>query len=442
MKYILYIIALSLSLTLLTACSERVETPNTDDTPTDTEGADTVLSNSDDSDNVMYDDDIKLMHTYGEYTNGYMQDGFYNKLYFGEYTYLIYGDYATMRQVFLCSAPNCTHDDESCTARFHNMTDQIGRVTPDYNEERLLMELDTSDGQSVENYLYTAELSGSAREVLVEFEEEYGFAELIGVGERHAYIDYGMMGLIAVDLGSGEQTTLFNQENPNPMTVADYYPDGQYVYIVYYKSDEEFDPTNMVTPSERELIVDRFDAVSGETTNLYTEMLGEDDVLDPVYYGGDLYSENHLDGTVQRVDLETGEKSTLGTIDPNGKSMRDITPIIDGYLSTTLINEEETARYARHMNIETGEMTDVFLSYSSTAMGSAFDIEVRVVKDLGEKLLVRMGETPMQFSSPVGLINHPVSTYALISEQDYFAGVANYEIFDNSAVVEAVELMQ
>lgn len=93
---------------------------------------------------------------------------------------ILYVDYATHQQVYLCSQPNCEHDSESCTSWIPPEMGQVNVVTlPD----RILL---IHNNMTEITYIEQLNLDGSDKEILYKFEGSVDIAN--GVAYNGKYI--------------------------------------------------------------------------------------------------------------------------------------------------------------------------------------------------------------------------------------------------------------
>ncbi len=449
MKKIVILLTLA-AMVFITGCSEReitTEQPSVSDAVSNENSTHDTANGSavgTSSEAVAFDEQVKGVEDY----TGFTDEGIYYELHFGVNHFLTYIDLATMQQVFLCSTPNCTHSDDSCPAYFHNGNGKaLITATPSHDNSSLFMLTHTSFAEQNASTLELArcELSGANPEVIY-FAENEGVS-LVAVGEKHLYAEISNNdsgGLYAINLSSKEKTLLFLHEYDNVLFPS-FTAYGDSIYVVYDRvEDGVYDPTDpMKSPESREFTIDRINLISGETETLYKQTLASDEYLPGMLYKGQYYINNHFEGSeVKRLNYETGEIETLGDFgDVNQFS--SLVSYIDGYFTIVDLDEENERRYYTHMNIETGEVIETPFTYNSSAKGSSFNVEMKVIADLGDELVLQTDETLLtfevynEFEEKYDYPTNPVHSYAIISEADYFAGIDNMRPIDNSMIIEA-----
>lgn len=138
---------------------------------------------------------------------------------------IMYTDYATQRQIYLCSQPNCMHNSETCTSWIEPNAGMVYPVA--LNDGVALIYSNLNDFSKIE----TADFNGSNRKILTDFGAGVEIDPGAAVNDQYIVIkitehltdDSGQVStthvLVAVDLHSGEKYELYStkeQENLSP----------------------------------------------------------------------------------------------------------------------------------------------------------------------------------------------------------------------------------
>ncbi len=412
---------------LLTACSSsNIDTPNE-------ENINEVVLNTD----VAYDTDLKAPPSYGflDFRNAASNEGFYQLVHVYDTSYVVYNDFASMQQVFLCSSPNCEHNDETCTATNFN------NILVSYNNDSLYTMNTKTRDTNPQSTIYKSDLSGSNKEAI--FEIDY-YIEPLAIGENHLYFikqdrnttpyEEQTKEIIALNLNDKTATTLHSFLLTD-IRFERYYIEDNLIYIVYDKMPEGFRDINdsdtmFLNPESREFTIDAIDVLTGEVHTVYSETLDENSYSNGVLYDNHYYFyEPYSSDVITKVNISTKEKTTIQDFSMEGAES-NLSFIVDGYLSVGYSVNEESS-YNRYLNLETGEITDVTLTYHSEEFGGdGFNYSVEVLTDYGDDLLVIYDDSNVSYAQ--GVYPHT----ALISKEDYFNNIENYRVFNSSTLDE------
>ncbi len=432
-----------ITILLLTACARSV--------PTQEQSMDGTPAVSTPTEGAPYDSDVRpVIDTYN--FPSFTKDGMYKKISFSINTYLTYTDFDTMQQVFLCSAPNCTHSDDSCPAFFQNGEGKrINSVFTTYDDSALIMQTSVNDGMSFDVSVDIAQLSGADPKTI--FQKENSYIEIIGVGQNNLYVMMGddtqdfKGGVFALNIASGELTKLY-ETDITTMLMLRHHVYGDSIYFMYDAVGEGvYDPTDpMQTPDSREFTIERLNLQSGEVTKLYTTTLAADEYAEGEMYKGEYYFSSYENrAVVEKLDYETGETVPVGDFGvPNEFIGSTVVGYIDGYLTVVVGDEANRRNYLTHMNVETGEVTTNEFTYESGEKGGSYNVRMNIVADLGDELIVESGETLLQFeiyNEYTGEYDYPtnaIRNMAIVTQDDYFAGNMNLRPIDNSTIIAAL----
>lgn len=353
---------------------------------------------------------------------------------------LLYMDYATRREVYLCSNAACGHNTEDCTAVFRE--DEFPRPTvlfvwhdrlyilskePDYDGAMMMGVLDAG-GAAIESQpaaLYQANLDGTGREKVYTFDDGATVEDLV-VGDEsglyfvtkkvtaefsggNAYQTSSERRLVRVDPATGTETEVQSMDLGDNIdwnimgcadrelvlcgidfgrTVSAEEKHGEDHRQLYDSADDVFALLDIDTGELRELY--RFHAPKARSYALDAEAL---------YYAAD------GSGGITRVELSGGAQSQLCAI-----AQDSIWGIVGDHLYTR--DEKDDTFY--FIDVHTGEVSHSPLVNKS--LGWALDI----VAEAGDQVLVIYDYDATPKGDGSYIINH--YRYALIDKEDLYVG--------------------
>ncbi len=406
----------------------------------------------------VYDSNVKPVDT-TNHSLSFSDEGFYQRIYLGQYVYLTYTDLANMRTVFLCSAPNCTHSDDSCTALYGgNTTRRIEQLFTSYDNSALIrVEAIGATDSSYNQSITTSALSGAQPSLI--FSSSTQEITPIAVGQNNIYIEnYTSLdgtGLHAIEIATGN-TKLIYRIDTEKTYMVDYFPYGSDIYVINdIIIEDKRDPDNFddhfKLPDSREFRVEKINLITGEVTRLYSEILSAENLMYGTMHKGIFYQGVFLDinadegnKTIRRLDYSTGEFIDIGNFGDIPHLAHPSMSYIEDYLSIVVYDEQLGSSYYRHMNLNTGKLTDTHFHYTSNEMGGSYDITMDILYDLGDSLLLETGETLIAFEVYDDMLQqyvypqNAIKSLAIICKDDYFAGNLNLQPINNSTIINAV----
>lgn len=385
------------------------------------------------------------------------EDGFYylteedSLLADGSYApHLMYMDYATCQEVYLCSDSSCQHNTEDCTSVLAGASSD-GRIFTwngylyfldrpfDTSGSTIINILGDSGSANVEAdqaKLYRMNLDGSGRECIYSFDADatvedvalgddsgiYFVTKKLGASDSGSgtYTTASDRRLICLNPGSGKAKTvcsldfgdglnweIIGSSDDQVILKACQYPDGM--------TEEEaaaLDENSYLDLLENSRIVyASLELSTGEKTQVYSQTSGGNSPAEAVL-DGCLYASNESSQDIVKIDLATGEKSTLCSLENN-----DLYGTLGNYLCCT--SHDLTADYGYYLvNVETGEISHC--SLTNQALGWRLDL-MAMAKD--RALVVYDYEY-----TPLGDDSYDITRYqyGLISMDDLLHSVPNY----------------
>ena len=339
------------------------------------------------------------------------EDGFYylteedSELADGSYApHLMYMDYATCQEVYLCSDSSCQHNTEDCTSVLAGASSD-GRIfiwdgylyfldrSPDTSGSTVINILGDSGSANVEAdqaELYRMNLDGSGRERIYSFDADATVEDVALGSNSGLYFVTKKLG--ASDSGSGTYTTTSDRQliclNPNSgeaksvcsldfgdglnweiigssddkvILKAYQYPDGMTEEEAAALDENSY--LDLLKNSQ--IVYASLELSTGEKTQVYSQAAGGNSSSEAVL-DGCLYASNESSQDIVKIDLATGEKSTLCSLENNY-----LYGTLGNYLCCT--SHDLTADYGYYLvNVETGEISHC--SLTNQALGWRLDL--------------------------------------------------------------------
>lgn len=348
---------------------------------------------------------------------------------------IVYIDYATQQEVYLCASPNCTHDHEGCTAW---IDPDAGGFTPLVSGEKLLLvhvAYGFESGESAIPRIDVAGLNGSDRHTLVEFAANERLKLVFSTNGNQLICALNEVNpddiedtnatlkLVLIDLNTGERTDFYERAvqiggtEPLFMGVTD---SGYCVLREQYttKSEEDF------PGQEWEDIADEIERSTTYTCTMIP--VGGSEPVGTFTYSGRIYDLLCDDGLyyfdcdsrkVMRVSIPDGTATELATLPDEGAT----SAYLDGkmgdwfLLSQRYYENREDVSYpvandcCYAVNVKTGELRPLEIRQEVSADRR---MTTMLGKTSNEVLLITDSEVP-ETATHYGFV------YSLISQEDY-----------------------
>lgn len=330
---------------------------------------------------------------------------------------ILYTDFAACAEVALCSRPDCTHRDESCTSWLPFWS---GELFLSADESALFCIGDAGGGDE----LWRMNPDGSEKTMLYRCESGEDFTGAVASDVENLYASLSAVGgmerladtktVLRIDSVSGACEKLFELDSNEWIQGA-------------------FDDQLVVKSVEPEAAVRYalYSLSTGERTEIYS-FEGESQSLPEGAFLYVLAKSGKEQADVLRVNLRTGEAATLCTGFPFfGWVMMD--DVRDGKLrvsvSDTRANDPALVEhYLYWIDCETGEVTQTTLTYPWVETAQF----VQVLAEYEDSFLVQRGieYTPIMLTGTDGTAYETTSetpVYAMIAKSNYFANNPVYQ---------------
>lgn len=368
---------------------------------------------------------------------------------------IMYSDYTTCNQIYLCSQPNCAHDNESCTSW---IAPCAGNVYPAAIGDKLFIVYSLSDQKS---FIEVRDANGSNANTLCEFASgdriEVGvFANdkrlVVNVLHLDANTGYApVYNLTAIDMATGAQQTIYSEASQSSDVTS---PDALTMFFMgvtkgsfivktvetlAYETvpdNDEATTENMINAVQSRLVAVPFDGTPAKEIFTFKPK----DVFEEPRGGYLFYIKNNDDATVSfhKLDAETGEDTVLVPDFRTGEAadllaqtefsdyvIRDAVGeyvFLNVFCESHTTAEESVLSLWRRLaiNTENGSIREIALPTSYYGM----TMPVQTVDQFDDTLLVhyKIDEVPQ------GPKQMPVTqrSLGLISLSDYVSSTPNY----------------
>lgn len=343
---------------------------------------------------------------------------------------LIYIDFETKQEIALCSKPECSHNNESCTS-YIQLDEKMAVPFPLVIGDSILYIDGTLHDAPLEVML--ADLDGSNRRKLCEIPsnllvmQNQIFTDGISLffkARETVYNDNGepidRLKIMKLDLSDGTISVIkefeVNQEAENIESafdrklilsswLMDSDPTNDTVYTKYYVLDVD-------TKEEKEITIINSD-LSGSTV-----------------FGNYLYEQDYQEKNIIRTNLRDGKIITFeygnffNSIDLGENTIDIMSPEFDNifHFGVLDIREGETIRHQYIVNLDTNKVTE-FTLYKVYN-----DDVITILQVLEDKLLVLLDWEMEKIIDSNGDENYRYTPqYALISKENYIASIPEYE---------------
>jgi|GEM_PF-1560728 len=348
------------------------------------------------------------------------------------YMSMMYVDYASKKEVYLCNKSNCAHNDSGCTSHL-SMFGCKGAFTYDNKLYRFIDDDANSGGapsmtaSGFVPVVYVSDLDGSNSRKLAELTSGTEWADNFVFGNGMAYVmidrhelvqdGSGMTdrivesNLVSINLSSGKFTKLTKTNDKEII--------GAFDNVVVF-SEISF-TTSSGSYLERlksaNLIISTFD-VSSESMKEIAKIPYPGGI---VCNGSSAYYAPTGKSSITELNLKTGQSSTLAD---NLPSSPNIMLAYAGHV--VCINSGKngvTDFYAVNASSKAVGNINLFLT------GETLKVEIDILAELSDSFLVRTGyDTKKETVDWAGVTQNSVigEKFALISKTNYFAGKAQY----------------
>lgn len=350
---------------------------------------------------------------------------------------IMYTDFATGKQIYLCNRPECYHNDESCPRYFSGNYTSV-RPFIDKSGTKLLCYVTYMDEEYNSIFqLLSMNLDGSERKLVCELG-----VDVVNIGHVVASDDkiYNMVSqpnfikreveqkLISIDLSTGEKKELYTFDNREQIMSAH----GSKIYLIDYGGDAD-------------TVIEALDLSTGEKKEVYsyTPYRTENMVsaLGAIGYENFIYVVNAEKDTYEKINLDTGESRTLTTsFSKHINTQNSIyqVDVLDGHIFVQNASKmDANGNFDDHwyaIDMQTGDIIEQDIEYYQfkerrvaypiarfkDSMLIAYDLENVTVTIYGP------GNTPYEVESPV-------YKYGIISKSDFYNNIKNIQPVESAA---------
>lgn len=345
-----------------------------------------------------------------------------------------YLDYATHSDIILCSSPNCTHDDESCSSfiRSNSLVPSLAAVG-----DRLLVVgggIGVSDPEQGDlPYIEVMQLDGNDRKRVYQANASSEFGALVCDDQNFYTIEritkmqddvpFMTQQIAQIDLNTGEKTVL-SEMGTNIVYLCDAIGSTIYYYSIEPEDDSQ-------TYSKTIFKYYAYDIENNNTTLI--DSISSDSKRKITITDGDFYqidSETHQ-VLVKHIGEATDESAIKEFSIDEGFENYAIRCVIDEKIvvDEQQKSEDGTTQSITHViDCDTGEIEAWPLYYDSAVTTYPAQVEILALQD--DAFLVRCGVETLDVKYGDGeTYTMSNSQYATIKRSDFWAGAENYNYF-------------
>lgn len=388
------------------------------------------------------------------------EDGYYYltqegaRLSDGSYgSHMMYMDYNTKQEIYLCNRPGCGHDTTDCPAFFEQFSvnlagslfihegylyvfshgqDQDGSMATALDGDSVM----TSGGQSIDAspaVLYRMNLDGTDRKTVFTFDAGLALEDTVLGGDNTLYFITKKLSseqldpltthvtatermLVKVDTRTWESSQV--SELNTDWKILGAWKDRLVVSRIAYEHEltkEEL--------TDKDAYIDAYRNSVTEYSIFYPEAQQEKQLLKlpnvqlntAAVHGGHLYTSTEGEGNIRRTDLESGETSVFVETDAN--------EILGAYSDVLYCHQWETsASKAYFIRYEDGTV------YSCGLVTEPMGNPVEIRAEMADRFLVIYDvDAKLDTAYDNGQYSVFGYKYALIGKQDFYTGNAAYE---------------
>lgn len=342
---------------------------------------------------------------------------------------ILYTDFATKLRIYLCNAPNCTHDSDSCTSWSNYVAGgSYLFASPDgqklYYVQRGTEDSAGADGAST-GKIFVMNADGSEKQVLMDIGASGRICDAIAMDSKAIYIDINTVDswdadprkqLWSVNNVTGEVEVLVKDLPAEDRLFGAF--DTKLLFQSQTETGYAFKTYDLKTRTFTDLISWNYNDFEGVN----------------IVYGHRLFILKKLDnnlGNLEIYNLRSMEKTTLQNIPVYAGDTTQVVGFYDeqnfvyDVVDNTNPSEIRFLRYT--VNISDGTISDLTLNY----MSNGYLRPVRILCDAGEHLLVQYDT----YTGTIQSINEgqrmemsmpDAPQLGLIEKDDFFANTPNY----------------
>ncbi|HCC35011.1 MAG TPA: hypothetical protein DEQ02_05025 [Ruminococcaceae bacterium] len=332
-----------------------------------------------------------------------------------DYENLMYIDYKTKKQVYLCGKADCSHGDESCTSYMNGRGAQ-GLFTWNGKLYRL-SNASSRDGTTIVPGLFESDLDGRNKRMLYALESGIEWLRDFVFGGGVLYADVSVM-TVEKDAETGAEFGTASDLNSRLLKIDLTNGSAEIVLDLTDKTIAGTHETKIIL-SERK--GGRLTFFAYDTTDASTkEIASIGDTYAYTVGDGFVYYALPEDKKIYAIDLSGGETSTL-------PQNAEFVPEIMAFHAGTIICIPPYGEgiYNYFINPSTGETGQVGLYLS----GIEDQSPIEIMAEWGDYFLVTSGyKMAREFVDWVGVWQDYIESeiFSLIKKEDYLSGNANY----------------
>jgi len=342
----------------------------------------------------------------------------------GNYLYI---DFSTAEMHYLCNKPGCLHNSDDCTSFV--LSPGLQWIFLDYSGEKIIAVDSTNPNETTDDNrqgrITVMDLSGGNRDEICRLKSNEAFSDEVFILDRS--------GLYTTVLIANEDTTQFRKELRRYDLVT-------HESTTLYNSSQDL---HLVSCLDNKIIFRNWndDPVvywalnvdTGEVSELYTGQAG---IMDHYLISASLNENDTAD--LQVIDLKDNSSCTIKGLPWNSSNFGrpGSFNLYDGIMIWEYADpDEKITDY--FVNLETGEFWENTLRFKRYA-GSDIEYPVYILCEAGDDQFLVTYDAhnyKVTYTDIEGVTKERVFSdrfsYALISKEDYYAGIPNFTLVNN-----------
>ena len=368
----------------------------------------------------------------------YSDDGYYEIISLSDIRNITYTDFASRKLMYLCSDITMDRDNPANTSYIPNVA---GALTPIVTSKGLIIVSDISDlyikytDENARSQIYISDYSGENRRVLYTLdalEWIMGTSGIVEDGENLYFIEYYLADekpdernyLVSLSMEDGKKQTIMELDAKTYIIGA--YDDKLIMKKVIFPDKEK-----LWYEQIRENYIYKYNPYTGDTEDIIfykdaeQEVYFDDNKLLSLDFENRILKINDLqDNTSDEIDLNNiiDSKCSVSLLDGD---------VYDNRITLSVTYEDDNTDYL-NVDITTKEW-----SYMNMYNGDSF---CNIVAETEDEFMVTNGEYYYSYDYYMEDVLHTTDTrksqFAMISKEDYWNNIPNFENIDYSMVYE------
>ncbi len=371
--------------------------------------------------------------------------------------HIMYMDFATKKEVYLCNEPGCKHKDKNCTSVLPEeefgddcilfvLNNRLWLVSKDQDDENTIasdLYFDEKEGlperQKLPTVIYSMNRDGSSRKKEYTFEQDVTVDQVVLCDGENMYLAAKKVNAISEKQATWHTATerklvRFRTRDSVMETVCSLQPDNKIRWYVAGGCGDRVilqgTKYNQNLSWQEEMALDKeeywkyakdssevyasLDPADGSIKKIYSIKNDPDSENSTAVLGNFLYVSREKEGTVQKVDLKTGKAKMLARLKQN---------FIEGTMSDKLRCQawDQTKPHIYFVDINTGEISHC------TLVNQCNGWELEIKGDTGSQVLLVYDYDAKEDKEEKGAWEISRYQYGLIDKKDLYKSIGNFQ---------------